>query len=212
MDERSLLLTRLKQNPIFSGLPEEIQDRIADQAFLKTFERGEVIARELSSPGQFILLLEGGVKICRDRDDGTRVVFRTLYPPAGVGYLLLSGQPHTADVVAMDSARVALLPAAALRSIFDANPQLLYRAITRLAELVDQLSEELMEQRSLPLLERLRNAILRSADQRGELRLSHEELAELVGASRANVTRALKRLAASGAITMDRRVIRIVAL
>lgn len=210
IDERSLLRTRLKQNPVFSGLPEAIRDRIADQAGFKTFARGAVIARELSSPDRFVLLLEGGVEICRSRDDGTRVVFRTLYPPAGGGYLLLSGQPHTADVVAAGPAQVALLPVAALRSVFDANPQLLYRTITRLAEFVDQLSEELMEQRTLPLVDRLRNAIYRNADRQGELRLSHEELAELVGSTRANVTRALKRLADAGTITTDRRVIRIV--
>jgi CRP-like cAMP-binding protein len=190
-------------------MPAEIRHKIAAAATLKTFGRGELIASELSSPSQLILLLEGGVQICRRTDEGTRVVFRILRAPVALGFMLLSGQPHTADIVAADSVLVALVPVAMLRSVFEANPQLLYRVITRLTELVDALSGELMEQRTLPLADRLRVAILRNADERGELHLSHDELAELVGSTRANVTRALRQLADAGKIKVRRRVIRI---
>lgn len=209
--ERSLLDTRLKQNVVFSGLPEETRNRIASAATSRRFARGELIARELSSPDHLILLLDGSAQVCRCRNDGTPVVFRILYPPVVVGLLLLSGQPHTADIVAAGPVLAAQLPVRIVRSVFDANRQLLYKVITQLAELVDALSGELIEQRSLPLVERLRTAIWRNADQRGELRLSHEELAGLVGATRANVTRALKQLEVSGQIEVGRRVIRILA-
>jgi len=207
--ERLLLDTRLRQNVVFSGLPEETRSRIAAAATFRHFDRGELINRELSSPEHLTLLLEGSAQVCRSREDGTPVVFRILYPPAVVGFLLLSGQPHTADVVAAGPVLAAQLPVKTLRNIFDTNRELLYKVITRLAELVDALSGELMEQRSLPLVERLRSAIWRNADLRGELRLSHEELAGLVGATRANVTRALKQLEAAGQIQVERRVIRI---
>jgi len=70
---------------------------------------------------------------------------------------------------------------------------------------------ELMEQRTLPLVERLRVVILRNADEHGELRLSHDELAELVGSTRANVTHALKQMAEAGQVRVQRRVIRILS-
>jgi CRP/FNR family cyclic AMP-dependent transcriptional regulator len=209
MGDSRLLEARLKQSPLFSGMPPETLERIASVASSRICQRGDILARELSASGHFILLLEGTLEISRRLQDGTRAVFRTLHPPAEVGYLLLSGQPHTADVVAAEPAAIALIPVPALKAEFDADPRLFLKAITRLAGLVDELSTELIELRTLPLQERLRAAILRNADDRGELRLSHEELAELVGATRSSVTRGLRELASCGVIALGRRVIRL---
>jgi hypothetical protein len=46
------------------------------------------------------------------------------------------------------------LEVATVRSMFNANRELLYKVVTRLAELVDAPSGEPMEQRSIPLVER----------------------------------------------------------
>lgn len=179
------------------------------RSVVRSYTQGEVVARELDVPDTFLLLLEGGVEVCRDSDDGKRTVFRTLYPPAGIGYSSLSGEPRTADLVATDNATIAHLPIKLLRSILDKRPDLLFKAISQLAGLVDELSTELMEQRELPVLERVRRAVYRNADHNGELRLSHEELSQFVGATRANVTRALEELESLGVITTGRRTIRI---
>lgn len=200
---------RLEQAGLFSSLPPEVRNEIVLSATFRTFRKGEVIAHELSKPSKFILLLEGSVEISRPLPDGNRTIFRTLHPPSGIGYLLLSGQAHTADVVAFDSALVALIPVSVLKRAFDKHTELLYKIISRMAGLVDELSSELIEQRTLSLRERLHAAISRNADARGELRMSHEELARLVGATRANVTRSLKALAGAGIITLGRQVIRV---
>ncbi len=205
-----LLHHRLAQNAFFAALPGDLRGTVAFRSEVRRYARGDLIARELDSPDSFLLILDGSVEICRDSDEGERTVFRTLYPPAGIGYSFLAGQPHTADLVATDETVLALIPIAHLRSIFDSRPDVLYKAISRLAELVDALSTELMEQRTLPVLERVRRAVYRNADQHGELHISHEELSHFVGATRANVTRALEKLENSGAISMGRRTIRIV--
>jgi len=209
MDHGPLLDLRLSQNPVFAGLTVDLRERIASGATVRTYERSEVVARELEASKQFLLLLDGGVEICRHAEDGGKTVFRTVYPPTGIGYLLLSGEPHTADVVAADTALVALIPVALLKDVFGAQPAALYKVIARLAELVDALSGELLEHRSLPLLERVRRAIYRNADQYGRLQVSHEALAQYVGATRANVSRALKKLEAGGCISCGRRTIQI---
>jgi CRP-like cAMP-binding protein len=209
MSPESLLESRISQNPVLGGLPPAARARIAEAAVVRPFKRSETVARELEKSDQFLLVLEGSVEICRYAEDGQKTIFRTVHPPAGIGYLLLSGEPHTAEIVAQEGLRVALIPVALLRDIFRSKPEALYRAIARLAELVDTLSSEILEERTLPLLERVRRAIYRNADQQGILRMSHEELAQCVGATRANISRALKRLEASGAISLGRRVVRI---
>jgi len=204
-----LLRHRLSQNAFFAALPADLGVQVASRSEVRSYARGDVIARELDPSESFLLILDGSVEICRDSDEGERTVFRTLYPPAGIGYSFLAGQPHTAELVATDKTVLAHIPISYLKSIFGTRPDVLYKAISRLAELVDALSTELMEQRTLPVLERVRRAVYRNADQHGELRISHEELSHFVGATRANVTRALEKLEHSGVISMGRRTIRI---
>jgi CRP/FNR family transcriptional regulator, cyclic AMP receptor protein len=208
-DLLALLDLRMGQSALFSGLPEEVRRSISASAAFRTFQRGEVLAHELSTPSQMILLLRGSVEVSRLMEGGNRIVFRSLYPPSGIGYLRLAGQPHTADVVAADGTVVALIPLPVLKRLFDQHPELLYKVVAWQAGMVDELSSELIEQRTLSLRDRLEAAIRRNADTSGELRMSHEELAQLVGATRSNVTRALKELSESGGISMGRRVIRL---
>jgi CRP-like cAMP-binding protein len=207
-----LLEQRVSQNPVLGSLPPAARRRIAAAAIVKQYRRPQVVARELESSGRFLLVLEGSAEICRYAEDGRKVIFRTVQPPAGIGYLLLSGEPHTAEIAARDGLRLALIPVALLKEIFSENPQALFRAIARLAGIVDSLSSELLEERTLPLQERVRLAVARNADDRGVLAMSHEELSQCVGATRANVTRALKALQAAGEIQLARRTLRITRL
>jgi CRP-like cAMP-binding protein len=207
--QRSLLDQRLLQNPFFSSFPIDARRKIAAATIVRRYARSEVLARELDPSDQFLLILEGSLQICRYADDGRKTIYRNVYPPSGIGYLLLSGEPHTAEIVAGDKALVALIPVPLIKDLLNARPESLYRAIASLAELVDDLSSEILEERTLPLQERVRLAIYKNADQHGELRMSHEELAQQVGATRANVSRALKRLEASGTLSLGRRTINI---
>jgi CRP/FNR family transcriptional regulator len=208
-DQRSLLDQRLLQNPFFSSLPLDARRKIVAAAIVRRYARSVVLARELEPSDQFLLILDGSLQVCRYSDDGRKTIYRNLYRPSGIGYLLLSGEPHTAAIVAGDKALVALIPVPLIKDLLNARPESLYRAIASLSELVDDLSSEILAERTLPLQERVRRAIYKNAGQHGELRMSHEELAQHVGATRANVSRALKRLEAAGTVSLRRRTILI---
>ena len=203
------LQRRLSENPFFSSLPAESLRDITARSRVRTYPRGAVIARELDRPADFLLILDGSVEICRDSEHGERIVYRSLRPPSAIGYSFLAGEPHTANLVASEEVTLACIPLPFLRSVLESRPEVLFKAISRLAELVDSLSTELLEQRTLPLRERVLAAVYRNADARGDVRVSHEELARYVGGTRANVTRALHELADAGDIELGRRAITI---
>ena len=209
MDQSSLLDLRLSQNPVFASLSVDARRKIAAAAIVRTCKRSAVLARELEPSDQFLLILDGSLQVCRYSEDGSKIIYRAVYPPSGIGYLLLSGEPHTAEIVAGDDTLVACIPVPLLKDLLNANPKSLYRAIASLSELVDDLSSEILAERTLPLPERVRRAVYKNADQHGELRISHEELAQNIGATRANVSRALKKLEASGTLSLRRRAIQI---
>ena len=205
-----ILEKQISLNPLLSVFSSETQKAIARSSVVRRYERGQALAREMEESDRFILLLRGRVDICRNSEEGTLTTFRSLYPPAGIGYLLLSGQPHTADVIAGDTrVTTALIPVLLLRKLLSDRPEGLFRAVTSLAGLVDELSTEIIETRTLSLLQRVRLTLLRNADSDGEFRGSHEDLAAMIGASRAKVSRALTALESAGEVSLSRRCIRI---
>lgn len=206
IDLRSALI----RNMLFAGLSAQQLEQIARASRLKSFVEGQALAREWEHGDRFFVLVEGSVRVSRVNEEGDEVIYRVLHPPAGIGYLLLSNQPHTADVVAAAEAVVVSVPVAELRALFVEDPSLSFRAIADLAAIVDTLSTELLERQTVPLGERVRIAVLRHADSAGVLRVSHEELGRLVGATRANITRALRSLEENGELVVRRRFIQLV--
>jgi DNA-binding transcriptional MocR family regulator len=92
-----------------------------------------------------------------------------------------------------------------LRELLAERPALALAAMARLGELLAALTTEVEELRSCDLDQRLLACLRRHARTRRELYLTHAELAAQVGASRANVSRALARLRRRGAVQCGRR-------
>jgi CRP-like cAMP-binding protein len=119
---------------------------------------------------------------------------------------------HSADLVGGEKSAVMLIPAAALRAVIQANPDVVLGALAQLGETISKLSDELEEMRYLELDERLSRVIARRAHGLREIRTTHEELAQQVGATRENVSRALKRLERRRAIACHRGRIEVLDL
>lgn len=204
-----LISRRLAENPLLGALPDESIKRVRRAVTTRSYRRGEVILRDLEHSAHFTVIVSGSVEIRRDTDAGERTAYRVLHPPAAIGYSFLAGQPATADVVAAEDIEVAEIPLELLKREVASRPEAAAKAIAELAGLVDALSTELLEQRTLPVAERVRSAVYRNAGPDGVLRLSHEDLAHHVGCTRANVTRALNDMKDAGEIEINRRTVRL---
>jgi CRP-like cAMP-binding protein len=73
-----------------------------------------------------------------------------------------------------------------------------------MAELLGELSDDVEELRLPSIEERLARRLARIGKGRRELEITHGELASLIGATRANVSRAMARLEARGVLVRRR--------
>ena len=140
------------------------------------------------------------------------MLLRSLGPRDSVGLSTLFGLAHSADLVAGESSVVLVIPGRALREIVRRDPAVALRALAQLGETIVHLSDEMEELRFLELDERLLRLLRRRTRSLRELRITHDELAQQVGATRENVSRALKRMERSGAIACRRGRIEILNL
>ena len=205
-----LLKLRFSQTPLLQQLPEEDLVKIEKITEIKRFPRGSRLIFEGSKPPYMMLILSGSVNIVRNNANGTETLLRQQYPPLMFGYCLLSNQSYSADVVAGETVIAALFPMKAFKDIILDNPESLLTVIAHLSGLIDSLSSEKIELKTSSLADRILRILGELSDSRGICEITHEELGQMAGGSRANISRCLKDFEHKGIIKLGRRKIVLV--
>lgn len=170
-----------------------------------------------------MVLAEGRVKVGSITDDGKQTILAFIEPGEVFGELAaLDGEAREEFAEAAEKSTVILLPADLLRTLVEETPQLAL-GITRLIGL----RRRRVERRLKSLLfrsnrQRLVSLLLELADQYGEpataengsnralrlkIKLSHQDLASVIGSTRETVTVVLGELQAEGQVEVGRRKI-----
>ena len=175
-------------------------------------KRGEVLWRRGERADAVAVIVRGRIDVVRDSAGGKRMLLRSLGPGESAGFSALSGLAHSADLVAGSSSAALVIPGRALRDAIGRDPAVALRALAQLGATIAQLTDEMEELRFLDLDERLLRLVRRRGGALRELHITHDELAQQVGATRENVSRALKRMERRGAIACRRGRIEVLNL
>ncbi len=209
----------LARSPLLRGLAEEDLARLAGRARRRTYRRGEVIFHQ-GDPGDAVHLIQDGrVKIALRADSGEEAVLAILGPSDCFGELaLLDGEPRSATVVALETVETASLARGDLLRCLREHPAAMERLLTALAGMVRRADEGMADLVFLDLEGRLVKKLLElAADQERpadgaveiELPMTQEDLAAMIGATRASVNKLLGWFQDQGAIERRGRRIAI---
>lgn len=194
----------LARLPWIAQLGPEVVAALGATAEVRALARGEVLWSRSSRPDALVAVRRGRLDVVRGSARGDRMLLRCYGPTELLGLSTIGGAPATADVIAADASIVVVLPGEAVRSTLVARPQAALSALAQLGELVGRLTDEIEELRFADLDTRLLRALARRGRGLVELRVTHDELAQQVGATRENVSRALKRLESRGLLRRRR--------
>ncbi len=171
-------------------------ERLAAGSTKREVIKGQLLYREGSSPDVAALVLSGELHVRR----GKGALLRALGPDSLVGLATTAGAKHSADVFAAEDGTVLVIPGALLRAIVAEVPEAALAMVAHLADLLARVTDEALEERTLGLDDRILVRLSRIARGKTEIALTHADLAAHVGATRANVSRALARLERRGAL------------
>ncbi|MEJ1158556.1 Crp/Fnr family transcriptional regulator [Prosthecomicrobium sp. N25] len=200
----------LAQAEPFAGLGAEDLGRVARALKSRRYPAGTLIFSR-GDPGDFALLVEEGrVRISVMSGEGRELSLRIAGPGTLVGEIaLLDGGARTADASAMTDVAAQILSRAEFGRLMEASPALSRAVVAmlcrRLRDTTDQL-ESIALHRIEARLARLLLSLARQVDPnagasvRLHLDLSQSDLADIVGASRPKVNRALLAMQEAGAI------------
>jgi len=200
--------------PLFSGLQRDELQRFADLTRERSYPKGSVILFQ-DDPGDSLFVLRSGrVKVVLIGEDGREVILGVLEPGAHFGELaLIDDQPRSAHVIAMEDANLLILRREDFRRRVEANPSVAWALLTELSRRLRRADVKIGGLVLLDVPGRIARLLLDLADETGnetiEKPLTHQTIAQMIGASRETVSRAMKEFQDSGLITVERRKIAV---
>ena len=200
--------------PLFSGLPPEELERFAELTRERSYPKGSVILFQ-DDPGDSLFVLRAGrVKVVLIGEDGREVILGVLEPGAHFGELaLIDDQPRSAHVIAMEDAQLLVLRREDFKRRVEANPTVAWALLTELSRRLRRADVKIGGLVLLDVPGRIARLLLDLADETGseqiEKPLTHQTIAQMIGASRETVSRAMKEFQEEGLIRVERRRIAV---
>lgn len=160
------------------------------------------------------VLKEGLVKLCSVSEKGTETILHILKPDAIFGELLFSEERRALTAVAASDAVVTAISKKNLQELLASVPTVARNFIRLLSRRLAKVEREFAEFGHTWSYHRLANVLLQLADEHGVetgagtkiiLRLTHEDLAKLIGTTRETVTTQLGRFRRLGMVRHDGR-------
>lgn len=205
----------LMQAPLFSALDAEAAAALRSSMVEGRVSRGDAIFTEGEPGDRMYVILEGKVKLGQTSSDGRESLLAVLGPGEVFGELsLFDPGPRTATATAVTDVVVIGLGHDNLRPWLAGRPEVAESLLQALAQRLRRTNEALADLVFADVPGRVAKQLLDLADKFGQPTaagvlvhhdLTQEELAQLVGASRETVNKALADFAQRGWIEVDQR-------
>ncbi len=209
-------LDLIRRVPLFSLRTNEQAQGIADSVVKRRFRRGEIVVEHGKKSNALFILLTGRARVLTADSRGREVILAVLQSGDYVGEMsLIDNEPHSATVRAEVQSDALVLGRSEFTRCLPENSSLSY-AIMR--GLVSRLRSADRQIESLALLDvygRVARALLDMSEDGADYKLirnkvSRQDLAKVVGASREMVSRVMKDLEERGFIkTQDTGAVHI---
>ncbi len=189
--------------------PQEVRE-LSAHAVQRTFPRSTVIVSEGDPADSLYIIASGRVKVYVADAEGREVVFQTQGPGEYFGEMMLDEGPRSASIVTLEKSSFLVVPKPELREFLLENPQFAVRLIEKLIGRVRTLTESVKSLALMDVYGRVARLLLELAEEREEglvidERLTQQDIASRVGASREMVSRILKDLTTGGYLAIERK-------
>lgn len=200
----------LAANRLFDGLSPQERDRAVGSCIRKRFAKGEMVFSTGDRP-EFIYLLEAGyVKLVALDERGVERILSIFRPGDVFGEILFSVERRPFDAVALDESRVAIMPRTTFLEFLQGSNRWGLNFIRMVSDRLFVAERDLAALSRTWTRPRLIHLLLKLADNLGEpgtdgvlirVPVTHETLANMIGASRVRVTSALSQLQREGLLS-----------
>ena len=200
-------LDLIRRVPLFSMLTTDQAQSIADSVVKRRFKRGEIIVEQGEKSNTLFIILTGRVRVVTSDKRGREVILATLQPGDYIGEMsLIDNEAHSATVRAEVQTDMLALGRAEFARCLPENSSMSYAIMKGLVQRLRQADRKIESLALMDVYGRVARALLEFAqpDREGLMtireRISRQDIAKMVGASREMVSRVMKDLEGRGMV------------
>jgi CRP/FNR family transcriptional regulator, cyclic AMP receptor protein len=201
--------------PDFLPVDDSAISQLARMGRVQQFAPHTIVLIEGDFSDGVFVILQGHVKAFVSEPDGGEIVLSVLGPGECFGEMMLDGGPRVASVITLENVCCSVISRAALRAAIAGDPacalwmiELLIARNRVATSLIKNLALRDVYQRVTHLLQGMTQES--SGESVVSERLTQQEIANRVGASRDMVSRVIKELTAGGYITREHKTITLI--
>jgi len=188
-------------------LPDKMLSALERCTQLRRYPKNTIVISQGDRGETVFFILEGRVKVYVSDDAGDQVVVATQGRGEYFGELSLDDGLRSASVVTLEPAQLAVVPKAQFRELVASEPDLAVQLIGHLIGRVRVLTERVTDLALMDVYGRLVKLLHDQSTPRPDgtrtmQRLTQQDLAEHVGASREMVSRIFKELVSGGYVSL----------
>ena len=200
--------------PFGSALDAGELRSLSAQGVIKSYAKNTVVVSEGDDTDAFFIVVAGRVKVYVSDEEGREVVLRALSPGEYFGEMTLDGHPRSASVMTTEPARLIVIPRAKFHDFVRSHPEFSIHLIEQLIGRVRALTEDVKSLALMDVYGRVARFMLEMAKpENGKLvipdKLTQQDIASRVGASREMISKIFKELVTGGYISIERKRITI---
>lgn len=198
---------------LLNNLPQADIDVLLSHAKIRNFKKNSIIMTEGDSSNSLYMVKTGRVKIYVSEEDGKELTLNVMEEGDYFGELsLFDGNPRSTSAVTTENTDLLVIQKSDFEKALKNNPEIALNIITGLSKLLRQLTIKTRDIALLSVYERIATLLQRFAIESGEQKiiqpkLTHAEMASMVGCRREMVSRIMSDLNKGGYITLSNNAI-----
>lgn len=211
LDERTKVHFLLEAE-LFAGLEPEDLAEIERNTSMSTCQRGTVFFTPEETGEVLFLLKRGRVSLYRVTEEGKKLVTATVEPGAVFGEMTLIGQGmNGAFAEAAEDSTICVMSRTDVERIIRDHPEVGLRLLEGMARRLTDAEERLADVAYKSVPARIATTLVRLAGpDNNVVKLSHQDIADMVGTYRETTTRILNEMRAEGLVDLKRMQISVV--
>ncbi|HEX4330733.1 MAG TPA: Crp/Fnr family transcriptional regulator [Usitatibacter sp.] len=197
-----------------SAIADPFVRELASLGRVRSYPKNTVFITEGDSSDSVFVVLSGRVKIFLSDTEGHEMILDTQGPGEYVGEMALDGNPRSASVMTTEATMFSVVSRDPIKEAIRRKPDFALEMISKIIDRARLATNSVKDLALLDVYGRVARLLLNMAVERnGKLeipeKLTQQEIAERVGASRDMVSRIFRDLTAGGYITVESRHITI---
>jgi len=208
------LTETLSKTALFSGMDEADIEMVASQTVTRQFPKNTVIVSQGDDTDSIYVIVQGKVDVFLHNDKGKEIIINTLGLCESFGELApLGGIPRQASIITTEDSVFGIISRQIFMDTLLVKPAIAMRIIDLLITRIQDLTEEVSSLALEDVYNRVVRVLYKHADEVGEKlvteKLTQQDIARRVGATREMVHRILKELKTGGYISIEGKHITI---